>query len=285
MGTAIGIDIRDPFIVGSAVDRVFAYLRGVDGRFSTYREDSEISRLARGEMQESDCSFDVRQVLALCDQLRVTTNGYFDARAHRPDGHLDPTGVVKGWAIDEAAWMLDSAGACNFAINAGGDIVARGRPEPGRAWRVGIRHPEQPDKVTVVLEVQDAAVATSATYERGSHIVDPHTSLPADGVLSVSVVGPTLTFADAYATAAFAMGREGPAWVAGQRGYGAYAITPDHRAVWTPLVDRLIASEPGPPRVTLNAGVRRRAPARSPSGRSASSTRTRSEASGSRRPS
>lgn len=241
MGTAIGIDVRDPWIRTSTVDQVFAYLRGVDERFSTYRYDSEINRLARGELDLPDCSPDVRQVLVLCDQLRGTTNGYFDACAHRPDGRFDPTGVVKGWAIDEAAWMLDAVGARNFSINAGGDIVARGKPEPDRGWRVGLRHPEQPGKVSVVLEIQDGAIATSATYERGAHIINPHASRPADGLLSFTIVGPSLTYADAYATAGFAMGRSGVAWAARQPGYAAHAITNDRRAVWTRLVDTLIA--------------------------------------------
>jgi thiamine biosynthesis lipoprotein len=241
MGTAVGIDVRDPWIRTSAIDHVFAYLRGVDQRFSTYRYDSQINRLARGDLELTECSLDVRQVLVLFDQLRATTKGYFDARAHRADGRFDPTGVVKGWAIDEAAWMLDAAGARNFAINAGGDIVARGQPERGRGWRVGVRHPEHRDKVAAVVEIRNAAVATSATYERGGHILDPHASRPADGLLSFTVVGPSLTYADAYATAGFAMGHEGVAWAARQPDYGAYAITLDHRVVWTELVDELIA--------------------------------------------
>jgi FAD:protein FMN transferase len=241
MGTAIAIDVRDPNIRTSTVDQIFAYLRGVDGRFSTYRYDSEINRLARGELDLQDCSPDLRQVAVLCEQLRATTGGFFDARAHRPDGRFDPTGVVKGWAIDEAAWMLDAAGIRNFAINAGGDIVARGQPEAGRAWRVGVRNPERRDQVALVLEIRNAAVATSGTYERGAHIADPHASRPADGLLSFTVVVPSLTYADAYATAGFAMDRGGVEWAARQPGYGAYAITNDRRAVWTRLVDALIA--------------------------------------------
>jgi FAD:protein FMN transferase len=241
MGTAIGIDVRDPYIRTSTVDQVFAYLRGVDERFSTYRYGSEINRLARGELDLPDCSPDLREMLVLCEQLSASTMGYFDARAHRSDGSFDPTGVVKGWAIDEAAWMLDAAGARNFSINAGGDIVARGQPEAGRGWRVGVRHPELRDRVAVVLEIRNAAVATSATYERGAHIINPHLSRPVDGLLSFTIVGPSLTHADAYATAGFAMGRDGVAWAARQPGYGAYAITAHHRAFWTPLVDGLIA--------------------------------------------
>lgn len=234
MGTAIGIDVRDDGVLPAAVDEAFAYLRRVDERFSTYRSESELNRLNRGELHLDACSLELRQVLALCDQLRAVTNGYFDARQHRADGMLDPTGVVKGWAVDAAAWILDRAGARNFAINAGGDILTRGVPSPGRRWRVGIRHPEQHDRLAAVLEMADGAVATSGTYERGEHLVEPHTGRPATGLLSLTVVGGSLTFADAYATAAFAMDEEGPAWVAAQPGYGAVGVTLARRVVWTP---------------------------------------------------
>lgn len=234
MGTAISIDLRDSSVVPSALDDAFGYLRDIDQRFSPYGSESEIARLWRGELRLADASLDVRQVLALCEQLRGSTEGYFDARAHRSDGLIDPTGVVKGWAVEQAAWLLDAAGARNFAINAGGDIVTRGRPAPERRWRVGIRHPMQRDRIATVLEVGNGAVATSASYERGRHIVEPVAGSPAAGLLSMTVTGPSLTYADAYATAAFAMGADGAAWVARQPGYGAFAVTLDRQAVWTP---------------------------------------------------
>lgn len=235
MGTAISVDVRDRSLDTSAVDAMFEYLRDVDDRFSPYRSDSEVNRLGRGELALADGSADLRQVLVLCEQLRASTAGNFDARAHRSDGMLDPTGVVKGWAVEQAAWMLEAAGARNFAINAGGDVVTRGRPEPGRPWRVGIRHPIQADRVATVMELCNGAVATSGNYERGTHIRQPRTGRPAMDLLSLSVIGPSLTYADAYATAAFAMGSAGPAWVAGQHGYGAIAVTLDQQVVWTPL--------------------------------------------------
>ncbi len=235
MGTAISVDVRDRSFATSAVDAMFAYLRDVDDRFSPYRSNSEVNRLGRGELALADSSRDLRQVLALCEQLRTSTAGNFDARAHRSDGMLDPTGVVKGWAVEQAAWMLDDAGARNFAINAGGDVVTRGQPEPGRRWRIGIRHPMLADRVATILELGAGAVATSGHYERGIHIQQPRTGRPATDLLSLSVIGPSLTYADAYATAAFAMGSDGPAWVARQPGYGAIAMTPDQQVVWTPI--------------------------------------------------
>jgi FAD:protein FMN transferase len=229
MGMPIGIDVRDP--QGIDVDVAFDWLREVDATFSTYRDDSDVSRLDRGEVMVAECRPEVEEVLAKCLQLERATRGYFSVR---PAGRLDPSGFVKGWAVAEAARRLASAGAQNFCINAGGDIVARGRAAPDRPWRVGIRHPEDLETLAAVLAVEDLAVATSGHYERGAHIVDPHTGRPPSGLLSVTVVGPDLGSADAYATAAYAMGADGPAWTATLTGYDAMCITTDHRVLSTP---------------------------------------------------
>ena len=246
MGTVIGIDIRDagaltPNALVVAIDAAFAWLRDVDERFSPFRATSQISRLARGEIDASQCSTDVRWILGLCDDLARTTDGYFDARHHRPDGMLDPSGVVKGWAVEEAAWMLERSGATSFAINAGGDVIVRTVDGAEKPWRVGIRDPRAADRVVTVLEIRNGSVATSGAYERGEHVIDPHTGRPHTGLLSISVVGPSLTDADAYATAALAMGRQGVRWIAEHDGYGAFGITRDGRAIWTSVVDGLLA--------------------------------------------
>jgi len=228
MGMPIGIDVRDH---GVDVQPAFAWLREVDAAFSTYRQDSDISRLDRGEVTVDGCRPEVDEVLRRCMALRRATNGYFSVR---PAARLDPSGLVKGWAVDGAAERLENAGARNFCINAGGDIVARGRPTPDRAWRVGIRHPEDLEQLAAVLAVENLAVATSGLYERGAHIVDPRTGEQPHGLLSVTIVGPDLATADAYATAAFAMGADGPAWTATLSGYDALCITTDHRVLSTP---------------------------------------------------
>ena len=241
LGTAVGIDVRDRDVDPLALDEAFAHLRDVEARFSTYRDESEVSRLARGELSEAGCSADVRYVLALCENLRETSGGYFDIQRAGRDGGLDPSGLVKGWSIEGAGEILDRAGGRNFSINAGGDVIARGEPAPGRPWRVGIRHPELADRLAAVLEVRDLAVATSGAYERGEHIRDPHTGRPPRGLRSVTVVGPSLTYADAYATTAFAMGPDGLAWVARHPGYGVYGITGDGSVRFTPDVERLLS--------------------------------------------
>jgi thiamine biosynthesis lipoprotein len=228
MGMPIGIDVRDS---GVDVEPAFAWLREVDATFSTYRPDSDISRLDRGELTIAECRPAVDEVLTRCLALERETDGFFSVR---PAGRLDPSGLVKGWAVAGAAHRLAAAGAANFCINAGGDLVARGRPAPDRLWQVGIRHPEAHEQVAAVIAVEDLAVATSGDYERGAHIVDPHTGSSPTGLQSVTVIGPDLGVADAYATAAFAMGAGGPAWTARLDGYDALCITDDGRVLSTP---------------------------------------------------
>jgi thiamine biosynthesis lipoprotein len=235
MGMPVVLDVRDDAGVGDAVlDRVFDWLRFVDTTFSTYKEDSEISRFNRGELALSDAHETVREVLDRCEELREETGGYFDARAPLP-GQVDPSGLVKGWAVDRAAAILDEAGARNYAVNAGGDMVLRGGALPDDRWRVGIQHPLIRDRIAKVVEANDLAVATSGAYARGEHVVDPHTGKPPAGVLSVTITGPQLATADAYATAAFAMGDDGPAWTRGlPDGYEAMTILADERVLSTP---------------------------------------------------
>ncbi len=229
MGMPIGIDVRDTR--DADVEPAFEWLRQMDATFSTYRDDSDVSRLDRGELTIAECRPEVDEVLGRCLELHRLTGGYFSAR---PAGRLDPSGLVKGWAVARAGERLARAGISDCCINAGGDVVARGRPAPDRRWRVGIRHPVELDGLAAVLAVEDLAVATSGEYERGAHIVEPHTGSRPTGLRSVTVVGPDLGLADAYATAAFAMGADGPEWTATLAGYDAMCITSDDRVLATP---------------------------------------------------
>jgi thiamine biosynthesis lipoprotein len=231
MGMGIVVDVRDPHVEEADVDRVFEWLRLVDERFSTYKPGSEICRIGRQELMLDDAHPDVRAVLARCETLRGETHGYFDARA---GGALDPSGLVKGWAVDRAATVLEAAGARNFALYAGGDVIVRGSPEPGGCWHVGIRHPLHADRIAAVVEAHDLAIATSGAYARGDHVVDPHTGRPPVGLLSVTITGPDLATADAYATAAFAMGDRGPGWTGRLTGYEAMSITSAGLVLTTP---------------------------------------------------
>jgi FAD:protein FMN transferase len=228
MGMPVVVELRDEAEDDDALlDAVFGWLHCVDATFSTYKDGSEISRIGRGELAEEDASDEVRYVLARCDELRAETNGYFDARS--PSG-VDPSGLVKGWAVDRAAAILDAAGRRAYAINAGGDIRLC-----GGGWRVGIQHPLESQAVAKVIEADDLAIATSGAYERGDHVRDPHTGRPPSGILSVTITGPDLATADAYATAAFAMGAaRAPHWTARLRGYEALTILADGRVLATP---------------------------------------------------
>jgi thiamine biosynthesis lipoprotein len=232
MGMPIVVDLRDEG-TGELAELVFDWLRVVDARFSTYKPESEISRLNRGELALADCHPDVRAVLARCDELREATGGYFDARYASLET-VDPSGLVKGWAVDRAAELLDAAGARNYSINAAGDIRMRGAPLPSPSWRVGIQHPSLADSVAAIVEGNDLAIATSGAYARGDHVVDPHTREPPEGVGSVTVTGGELATADAYATAAFAMGDAGPEFTATIAPYQALTILADGRSLRTP---------------------------------------------------
>ncbi|MEA2324495.1 MAG: FAD:protein transferase [Solirubrobacteraceae bacterium] len=238
MGIPVGIEVRDGGIAPSVVERAFARLRWVDETFSTHRADSEVSRLDAGTLALRAAHPHVRAVLARCERLRAATGGCFDVRA---TGRLDPSGIVKGWAVEAAVAVLRRAGARNACVHAGGDVRLVGERAPGRPWRVGVQHPLERDRVAAVLGARDLAVATSGAYERGAHIVDPRTGRAPAGVLSVTVAGPDLGTADAYATAAFAMGADGPAWTATLRGYDALTILADGRVLSTRGMDALRA--------------------------------------------
>jgi len=228
MGMPITVEV-----VGAAdagiIAAVFAYFAEVDRRFSTYKPDSEVSRIDRGELLLADAHPLVREIFDRCEELRVETRGYFDARA-ASELAFDPTGLVKGWSVDRAAEILEQEGVAEYAVSAGGDM----RVGDGR-WRVGIQHPREPHAVARVFDASRLAVATSGEYARGRHVIDPQTGRSPDGLLSVTVTGPDLATADAYATAAFAMGAErAPGWIARLDGYEGLAILADGRVLATP---------------------------------------------------
>ncbi|MBU6321497.1 MAG: FAD:protein FMN transferase [Patescibacteria group bacterium] len=221
MGMPIALEIVDAGREAEA-ERVFDYFAAVDARFSTYKGDSEIARINRGELSEGEWSRQMREVMALAERTRQESAGYFDIR--RPDGALDPSGVVKGWAILNAAKRLEDAGVTHFYIDAGGDIALAGRNARGEEWSVGIRHPVRRDEIVKVVYPRGKGVATSGNYLRGAHIYDPHTALPPAGVVSLTVIGPDVLEADRFATAAFAMGERGIAFIEGLPGFEGYQI-------------------------------------------------------------
>jgi thiamine biosynthesis lipoprotein len=237
MGMPITIEIQDVGGSQEHLDSLFAYFTWVDETFSTYKESSEISRLNRGDLTEEQCCDEMRTVLTLCEQTKRETRGYFDIRH---GDQRDPSGIVKGWAIQHAAHLLESSGFRNFYVDAGGDIQVAGTKE-GHPWRVGIRNPFNRYVNVKVLALSDQGVATSGTAIRGQHVYDPfHPDVSLLEVASITVIGPNVYEADRFATAAFAMGREGIRFIEGLAGFEGYMIGSDARATYTSGFERYV---------------------------------------------
>ncbi|MDM7853532.1 FAD:protein FMN transferase [Cellulomonas alba] len=211
MGMPVSIHVRGGNPHGSqardAVERAYATLRDVDARFSPFRADSELSRLRRGELTLAAASDDLRLVERLCRTAVERTAGAFDPWRWR-DG-FDPTGLVKGWAVARAGELLREVDG-DVLVDAGGDVLAWSRS--GRPWVVGIEDPTDRSRVLARVPLLDGAVATSGPAARGAHIVDPRTGEPAAGVLSATVVGPSILWADVAATTAVVLGPAAEAW-------------------------------------------------------------------------
>ena len=218
-GTVIVVDATssslDKQALANSVDEVEEFFYQVDRDFSTYKQDSQISRIRRGEMKIDDASEYVKQVWALCEYSRELTLGAFDP--WKAAGGFDPSGLVKGWAAEIGAQMLVESGCENVLINASGDIVLRGgKPSDDgakSAWNIGIASPEDVEKFVKIFDVVDGSVATSGDYEKGAHIIDPHTGLIAIGARSASVIGPDGALCDALATALMVDGMDAQKWI------------------------------------------------------------------------
>jgi FAD:protein FMN transferase len=251
MGMPWMFDICDTTVGLEALRPVIEWLHWIDASFSTYRADSQIARLNRRELTREQLHPEVCEVLDRCEQLRASTGGYFDiASPYRagsgPEagyggpGSVDPSGLVKGWAIARAAQQLRDAGAHNFSVNAGGDALLSGHPDGDDHWRVGIQHPRPTSDVAMTLGLRDMAIATSGAYVRGAHIHDPLTGSAPSGLLSATIVGPDVATADACATAAFAMGAARAAqFCVGLDGYDAVLIRDDDTIISTAGIDAL----------------------------------------------
>jgi thiamine biosynthesis lipoprotein len=223
-----GLHVDDD-LAEAAWQAALAVLREVDRVFSTYRHDSLVSRLQRGEIDLADCPAEVHEVLDLGERARQESDGAFDVRRPVPDGHrvLDPSGVVKGWAVDRAARALDTLPGTDFCLSAGGDMLCRTKRSGAPAWRIGIEDPRDPQRVVAITPVHNGAVATSGLAHRGSHIVDARTGETPTGIASVTVVGPDLVWADIDATAAFALGSNALAWLRSRTGRSGLVVWAD----------------------------------------------------------
>ncbi len=215
---------------GAAIRAACARLHEADAVFSTWDPQSPLSRLRHGSICEADGPPSLAEVRAVCETARDLSGGWFDPWA-MPGGY-DPTGLVKGWAVDRALDALRQAGLPAALVNGGGDLAAFGGPARGEPWRAGIRHPWRPAALAAVLDVR-GALATSGTYERGAHLVDPHTGRPSCRAASATVTGPSLAMADALATALGVGGDMALAAIEGLAGYAGYLIRPDGTEIWT----------------------------------------------------
>jgi thiamine biosynthesis lipoprotein len=229
MGMPITVEIVDSNNTGVLSD-TFSFFREIDNRYSTYKAESEISRINTG-LPKSQWSTEMRRILHLCDVTKQQTGGYFDIEH---SGKLDPSGLVKGWAIWHAAKRLRKNGARNFYIEAGGDVQTCGKNAELQPWTVGIRNPFNQDEIIKVLCVKNKGVATSGTYIRGQHIYNPHypDALPKE-VQSLTVIGKNIYEADRFATAAFAMSKDGIGFIERTEGLEGYMVDDKGMATFT----------------------------------------------------
>lgn len=233
----ITVEVVDARVTESDIASVFDYFAYVDRLFSTYKKESEISRLNAGEITKKQLSTDVRQILQLADDTKKESNGYFNIE-HK--GKIDPSGIVKGWAIYNAAGILKEHGFQSFYIDAGGDIQVSGKNEKGMSWTVGIRNPFQPDEIVKVVKLENKGIATSGLYVRGQHIYNPKADGPINDIASMTIIGPTVYDADRFATAAFAMGSKGIQFIEKLPGYDGYMIDPKGIATMTSRFGRFV---------------------------------------------
>lgn len=238
MGMPISVEVRDSGVTERELDEIFAYFEWVDETFSTYKETSEVSRLNSGTLAANQYSPELREVLGLADQTRRETDGYFDIE--RADGSIDPSGIVKGWAIHNAALLLREDRFRDFYVEAGGDIAVAGTKD-GQPWRVGIRNPFNRQENVKILALTECGVATSGTAIRGQHIYNPHRrDTPVLDVMSVTVIAADVYDADRFATAAFAMGRDGIRFIERTPGLEGYMIDANARATSTSGFERYV---------------------------------------------
>ncbi len=238
MGMPVILEVIDSWVTGKTFDEVFAYFEYVDRKFSTYKDESEISLINRQEITLEQSSEDMQAIFMLAEQTRQETDGYFDIASN---GKYDPSGIVKGWAIYNASEILRQAGFKNYYVDAGGDIQVSGKNAEGQDWRVGIQSPFNPKEIVKIVSLQDCGMATSGTYVRGQHIYNPKNSEQLiTEIVSLTVIGPDIYEADRFATAAFAMGSAGVYFIENLKGFEGYMIDQKGLATYTSGFERYV---------------------------------------------
>ncbi|MGH7245686.1 MAG: FAD:protein FMN transferase [Candidatus Levyibacteriota bacterium] len=229
MGMPVTVEIVDD-AEEKDVEEIFSYLHYIDDVFSTYKKTSEIEKINRGELAQKDASEEVKKVFSLAEKTAKETSGYFTVHIHNK---LDPSGIVKGYAIYESANILSKKGYKNFYVAIAGDMEIRGYNTEKKKWRVGIENPFDRKEIVKVVYLSDRGIATSGNYIRGQHIYDPIHKKNADEIASISVIGPNVYEADRFATAAFAMGEKGIAFIETLKNFEGYMIRKDKQALFT----------------------------------------------------
>ncbi|WP_372735459.1 FAD:protein FMN transferase [Nocardioides sp.] len=236
MGMPISLALRgahtDDRLATGAWEEAVAALRDVDRVFSPFRADSFISRLDRGEIEVEDCPPEVAAVLEIGERMRLESGGAFNVWRVGPEERLtlDPSGVVKGWAVERAARPLASLPETDVCLSAGGDMVCHVAAATSPDWRVGVENPLDPTRMVAMVPIRNGGVATSGSAHRGAHVVDARTGVVPTALASVTVVAGDLTTADLDATAAFAMGGAGIEWLRDRRGRSGVVVWADGRA-------------------------------------------------------
>ncbi len=242
MGMPVTINIVDKTITQADLKKVFDYFKYVDEKFSTFKETSEITAINKGVLEEQDYSKDMKEVFELSEKTKKLTDGYFDIK--KPNGSYDPSGLVKGWAIYNAAEILKNLGFKNYYVEAGGDIQVNGKNENGEKWSIGIKDPfdKSEEEIIKVVYLENEGIATSGTYLRGQHIYNPHNknATPITDIISLTVIGPNIYEADRFATAAFAMGKEGIHFIENLSGFEGYMIDKDGTATMTSSFEKYL---------------------------------------------
>lgn len=219
MGVPISIDIPGA-ASAELFELAFARLRQIDDTFSTYKPGSTLNRFLRGERKLSG---EMLKVKDTCEAYEQMTEGYFSAYFQ---GFFNPTGYVKGWAVQEAGAILQANGIQSFLINAAGDIMAAS--DGKKQWYISLQDPFLPTRTIGTIALKNGAIATSGTYERGLHIINPHTKKPTNELISASVYGKGIAAADVFATACIAMGSSRAIdFIGSQLGYEALLVGTD----------------------------------------------------------
>lgn len=235
MGMPAQIDIVDAGATMADVDEIFTYWNFIEEKFSPFKETSEVSRINRGEILPVNYSAEMKEVLRLAEQTRIDTDGFFNIET--TPGKINPVGLVKGWAIYQAAQILKEKGFKNFYLEIAGDIQIAGLNHEGQKWRIGIRNPfsdEVGQELIKVVYLTNAGIATSGNYLRGDHIYNPlNQNQNLQELISFSVIGPNIYEADRFATAVFAMGKQGIYFLEKLLGLEGYMVEANGQATMT----------------------------------------------------